>query len=306
MALSLANIRGLLALAEHLSFRRAAEALNLGQPALSAQIRALEDAVGVALVSRTTRDVRLTPEGERFVAQMRRLTAEMDSVVAALRDPALLLAGRVAFSCIPTVAAHIFPKVIKRFRDKHPGVAIEMHDEETVRLERRILSREVDFGIGGVPRWRDELEFTRLAHDPFVLVCAKTHPLARRGKVHLEEALQYPLISLSKGSNIRATTETYLSRQGYSFSPAYSLKQHYTIGPMVEAQLGISLLPNTAAASLKVSPRLRVIPLDHPDFTRELGLIKRIGEPLTPVAEAFYQATAQALRGPAGKHMTSE
>ena len=295
MALSLANIRGLLAVAEHLSFRRAAESLQLGQPALSAQIRALEESVGVALVARTTRDVRLTPEGERFVNQMRRLFGEMDTVVQSLRDPGQLIGGRVTFSCIPTVASQLFPQVIAAFQEEHPSVVVEMLDEATTLLERRILSREADFGIGGEPRWRDELEFTHLFSDSFVLLCPHDHRLAGRATVGLAELVEEPLITLTKGSNIRATTEAYFAAKGRSFAPAFTLMQHYTIGPMVEIGLGVALLPVAATFGLREQAGLRVVPLKEKDFVREIGLVKRKGEPLTAAADAFYRTTVQAV-----------
>ncbi len=295
MSFSLANIRGLLAVADHLSFSRAAESLQLGQSALSAQIRALEDSVGVALVARTTRDVKLTPQGERFVNQMRRLVTEMDGVVQTLRDPGMLAGGRVAFACIPTVASQLFPSVIADFRRSHPSVAVEMFDEATTLLERRVLSREVDFGIGGAPRWRDELEFTHLFTDRFVLLCRHDHRLARRAGVQLSDLADEDLITLGKGSNIRTTTDAYFATHQRKFSPAFVLLQHYTIGPMVVAGLGIALLPMAATAGWN-EPELRVVPIRDKNFAREIGFVKRKGEALGVAAETFYRAILDAVR----------
>ena len=298
MTLSLSKIRGFLAVAEHLHFRRAAGALDISQPALSTQIRALEETLGVRLVARTTRRVQLTPDGERFVTRMRRLFEEMEAVVGEMRDPRMLERGRVVFSCNPMVAAYVFPGVIEKFKRRYPGVTIEIIDEPTLALERRIISREVDFGIGVMPRWREELEFTLIVEDPFVAVFRRDHPLAKRARVSIDQVLQFPIISLSKGSNVRATIEAYCERTKRSFVPAYDLIHHYTIGAMVEAGLGITLLPSMATAMMKYSSRLKIAALNEPKFSRHVGLIKRTGETLAPAAFEFYQFTLQAMKRP--------
>lgn len=298
MTLSLSKIRGFLAVAEHLHFRRAASALDISQPALSAQIRALEETLGVRLVARTTRHVQLTPDGERFLTRTRRLFEEMEAVVSEIRDPRMLERGRVAFSCIPTVAAHVFPDIIEKFKRRYPGMAIKIIDEPTLALERRIISREVDFGIGAMPRWREELEFTPIVEDPFVAVFRRDHPLAKRAKVSIDQVLQYPIISLGKGSNVRATIEAYFERTKRPFVPAYDLIHHYTIGAMVEAGLGITLLPSMATAMMQHSSRLKIAVLNEPKFSRHIGLIKRTGETLSPAAFEFYQFTLQAMKKP--------
>ena len=250
------------------------------------------------LVARTTRRVQLTPDGERFVTRMRRLFEEMEAVVREMRDPRMLERGRVVFSCNPMVAAYVFPGVIEKFKRRYPGVTIEIIDEPTLALERRIISREVDFGIGAMPRWREELEFTLIVEDPFVAVFRRDHPLAKRARVSIDQVLQYPIISLSKGSNVRATIEAYCERTKRSFVPAYDLIHHYTIGAMVEAGLGITLLPSMATAMMKYSSRLKIAALNEPKFSRHVGLIKRTGETLAPAAFEFYQFTLQAMKRP--------
>jgi len=298
LTFSLSNIRGFLAVAEHLHFRRAAGALDISQPALSAQIRALEATLGVRLVARTTRRVQLTPDGERFRMRTRRLFEEMEAVVSEIRDPQQLKRGQVVFSCIPTVAAHVFPNVIGKFKRHYPGMAIRIIDEPALALERRIISREVDFGIGVRPRWHEDLEFTPIVEDPFVAVFRMDHPLAKHAKVEIDQVLQYPIISLSKGSNVRATIEAYFERTKRSFVPAYDLMHHYTIGAMVEAGLGITLLPSMATAMINSSSRLKIAALNEPGFSRHIGLIKRTGETLSPAAFEFYQFTLKAMKRP--------
>jgi len=294
--LSLTQIRGFVALARYLNFRRAADELRITQPALSAQIKGLEKDLGVALLTRTTRTVRLTPDGERFLPRARLLLDAVRCTLAEMSGGSNLEHGTLSFSCIPTIAAHAFPQIIREFQRHHPGVRVEMSDDETVNMERRIVNREVEFGIGGRPRSMDQLDFAPILEDPFVLLCRKDHPLAKRSKVAVKQVLKFPIVTLGRGSNVRNTLNTYFSRRGLLFEPEYEVIHHYSLGAMVEAKLGISLLPSMACNMIRGSPNLRVITLDDDKFTRSVGLIKRRGEALSPVAHRFYALGARAMQ----------
>ena len=293
---SLNTIRGFLTLAEHLHFGRAAKALAITQPALSNQIKVIEQSLGVRLFARTTRWVRLTPEGERFLHRARRVLSDLESAFIEMSDPAAPPRGNVAFACIPTIAGHMFPRIINDFESRHPTIKITMVDEATVEMERRIANREVDFGVGGLPRRKDELAFASIFSDPFVLVCRIDHAVARHSRIAINKVLDFPLISLGKDSNVRQTIENYFALAGRTFEPRYELKHHYTVGAMVEAGLGIAFLPSQATGMMRASPLLKIIPTQEPGFARHVGLITRRGERLSPAADSFYAFTIAAMR----------
>ena len=138
-------------LARYLHFGRAAEALAITQPALSNQIKLLERTLGIRLFARTTRWVRLTPEGERFLRRAQRIMSDVKSAFVEIANPTAPPRGAVVFACIPTIAGYIFPRIINDFHSRHPEIRVSMIDDTTVELERRIANREVDFGIGGSP-----------------------------------------------------------------------------------------------------------------------------------------------------------
>gem|GEM_PF-180371 len=295
MTVSLPQMRGFVTLAKQLSFKRAAVELGITQPALSSQITALERTLGVQLLARTTRSARLTPSGESFLRRSRRILFDLDSTVSEMRSPSALQQGIVTFSCIPTIAGEMFPRIIKQYRRRHPDVSIEMVDEETVAMERRIFNREVDFGVGGIPR-RDDLSFAQIFADPFVLVCHRDNPLARTSTASIEEALKHPGISLVKESNVRQTINAYVSSVNLVFEPAYEVLHHYTIGAMVEAGLGITFLPSQATVLLKASRHLKIIPFAEPAFVRPVGLITRRDETLSAIATDFCSFTVKSMR----------
>jgi DNA-binding transcriptional LysR family regulator len=293
---SFSKIRGFLAVAQHLSFRRAADELGITQPALSGQIKALEENLGVQLLTRTTRQVRLTAHGERFILRARRLAEDFEAAVSEMRGSTDLQRGTVRFSCIPSIVAYVFPKLIYEFARQHPSINVEMIDDATVSMERRLLTREVEFGIGGPPRWADELEFTPVVEDPFVVICRADHPLASQRRVSAKRVLNYPIISLARGSNVRETLVAQFTTIGQSFSPAYELIHFYSLGALVEAGLGITLLPVMACEQIKSLSHLRTVRLNHPKFTRPIGLLKRVGETLSPAANSLYDLAMKRIK----------
>jgi LysR family carnitine catabolism transcriptional activator len=295
MSISIPQVRGFLILAEHLSFRRAANELNITQPALSNQVKTLEQSLGVRLFVRTTRSVELTEEGMRFFRSSRRALAEFDSAIGSMSTPTDARFGFVTFACIPTIAGHAFPRIIRQYIKQNPQVTIEMIDQATAGMERKILDRDVDFGVGGRPRRRDEFTFVPLLSDPFVVVCKKDHPLAKKKAVRIEDAMKYPVICLAKGSNVRETIRTYFSDIGRNFTPAFELIHHYTVGAMVEAGLGIAFLPAQATAMI-ASPRVKIVPLADKAFARDVGLITRKGYKLSASAADFYAFTLNIMK----------
>lgn len=297
MDLSLTQIRGFISVARNLNFRRAAEELRITQPALSAQIKSLEKTLGVMLLARTTRTVRLTTDGERFLPRARRLLDAVQTTFADMASGSQLERGTVTFSCIPTIAAHAFPRMIREFKRHHPGVRVEMIDDETVNMERRIQNGEVDFGIGGMPRVMDQLDFAPVLEDPFVVMCRKDHPIGKLSKVSIDRILKFPIVSLGKGSNVRNALIGHFGRLGHAFTPEYEVIHHYSLGAMVDAGLGITLLPSMACDMIRGWPSLRVVPIDDRKFTRPVGVIKRRGEALSSTAERFSALAGKAMAG---------
>lgn len=295
MSISIPQVRGFLTLAEHLNFRRAANRLNITQPALSNQVKALELTLGVRLFVRTTRSVELTEEGTRFFRSSRRALAEFDAAISRMGVPDDAGRGFVTFACIPTVAGHAFPRIIRQYIKQHPQVTIEMLDLATAGMERKILDRDVDFGVGGRPRRGDEFSFAPILNDPFVLVCRKDHPLAKKKAARIDDAMKSPVICLSNGSNVRETIRTYFAEIGKNFAPAFELVHHHTVGAMVEAGLGVAFLPSQATAMI-TSSRLKIIPLTDRSFSRDIGLITRKGYRLSSPALDFYEFTLKIMK----------
>jgi LysR family transcriptional regulator, carnitine catabolism transcriptional activator len=295
VGLSLARIRSFVAVAEERQFRRAAERVGISQPALSAHLRELEGFLGLPLLSRTTRSVRLTAEGEKFLQRARNILADLESAVLEVRDHASLRRGRLAVASIPSAASRILPEVVADFTQRFPGIDVQMIELASQDVERCVAGGNADIGIAPTPDRNSELSFSFLMSDRFVGLVPRESRLARQRRVRLEELFAFPLIATVPGTSIRATLERACREHGKSLRVAHSVTQHHTVVAMVGAGLGVALLPSL---SLDDSLDVAQVMVVNPQISRNLGVIQRKGETSSAANEfiAGLRRTIQAGR----------
>ena len=288
--LSLPRIRNFVAVAEERQFRRAAERVGLSQPALSAQLRELEEFLGAALLSRTTRSVHLTAEGEKFLVRSRNILADLESAVLEVRDHASLRRGRLAVASIPSVTSRILPDIVASFTERYPGIDVQVIELGARDVERCVAGGNADVGIAAASDRNSELTFSFMLRDRFVGIAPLSSPLARKRRIPLEALFQYPLITTVPGTSIHATIERACRECGQSLRVTHSVTQHQTVVAMVRAGLGVALLPEL---SLTENLPVARVTVTTPEITRDLGIIQRKGESSSAAAHEFIGA----LRG---------
>lgn len=296
MNTDLKRLRSVIAVAEHGSFGRAANALRISQPALSTHVAQVERELGISLFSRTTRAVRLTAAGEGFVWRARRIIEELESALLDVREQATIARGRLSVAATPTVAAHVLPAAVQEFARRFPAVMVQIFDDVSSSVERLVSTGAVDFGIGPAPAERAALDFKPLVHDHFIAIVPRRHPLAERSGVTLREVLEYPVLTLRPGSNIRAVIERAHPSLGRAFQPAFEVHNHYTALGLVRAGLGAAILPAMVAQNLGDRAQFAVVQITHPTIRRVVGFMFRRGEKFQPAARAFQEI----FRGVAG------
>jgi LysR family carnitine catabolism transcriptional activator len=284
VGLSLPRIRSFVAVAEERQFRRAAERVGLSQPALSAQLRELEEYLGTALLSRTTRSVHLTAEGEKFLVRARNILADLESAVLEVRDHASLRRGRLAVASIPSVASRILPDIVATFTQRYPGIDVQVIELGARDVERYVAGGNADLGITAASNRNSELTFSFMLRDRFVGVAPLSSPLARKRKVPLEALFEYPLITTVPGTSIHATIERACREYGQPLRVTHSVTQHQTVVAMVRAGLGVALLPEL---SLMENLPVACVTVTAPEITRDLGIIQRKGESSSAAAHEF-------------------
>lgn len=281
------QLRAFLAVAECLSFAQAGERLHLSQPALSLAIKSLEEDLGGQLLSRTTRAVALTPEGETLLPLARQLLADWDNTEELLRQRFTLQMGKVSVAAMPSFAGNLLPAALKVFRQRYPRVNVAVHDVVNEQVLEMVRHRRVELGIGFEPESSNELLFTPFYLDRFVAVLAAESPLASRAEVTWSELLQEDFIALQRPSAVRLLLEQAILVRHGKLSVAFESHQLSTIGRMVANGLGVSAVPSLCIRQMQELGAV-CVPLAQPRIERQIGL--------TMLADHKLSAAAQALR----------
>ncbi len=297
MNLSLAKIGSFIAVAEAGQFRKAAEKIGVSQAALSSQIRDLEEHLAVTLFSRTTRSVRLTAEGERFLHSARKIVNDLAEAVADVRDKADLKRGRLIIAATPSVAANILPTAIVAFKARFPGIQIQLAEAQSSGVEQRVEIGLADFGVGPKPSGRVDFSFSFLQRDRFVGVVATNHPLAKRKSIPLAQLLEYPLLTTTPESSIHSSLHSVLTQRGIALPTEHLISQHHTVVAMVAAGLGVALLPSLAFGS-SVAAGIVLLKVIDPEIARDIGIFQRKGGSVSSAADAFVRQLTQERNEP--------
>jgi DNA-binding transcriptional LysR family regulator len=192
MALDFRALRYFVAVAEELHFTRAAERLYIAQPALSEQIRRLEDELGIELLRRTTRKVELTPAGAEFLSHARRILAEADAALADAARAARGETGSVRVATGATTGLDLVPKVLQAFRDERPRVALELHQSDWSDLSGGLREGSVDAAFVWLPFTHTGLGFAALREEPRLVALSADHPLAGERELSTEQIAGEP------------------------------------------------------------------------------------------------------------------
>lgn len=280
------QLRAFLVVAQTLSFAQAGDRLCLSQSALSLTIKALEDTLGGRLFSRTTRSVRLTPEGEALVPLARRLLADWDDAEDELRQRFSLRRGRVAMAAMPSFAGNLLPSVLKRFRQQYPAIGVTVHDVLNEDVMELVRSGAVELGIAFEPEPSCPLLFNPLYVDRFVAVVPTDSLLATQPSLTWSELLTEPFITLQRPSGVRVMLEKHLHQTGLSLPVAFESHQLATVGRMVANCLGVSAVPALCQQQMRELGAL-CVPLEEPVIQRAVGMLTRPGHELSVAAKAI-------------------
>lgn len=282
------DLRAFLAIVETRSFARAAEGLNLSQSAISRRIQKLESTVGAPLLERTTRHVAPTAVGRELVPLVTRMLDEFDRSLFAVRDLGTRRTGLVTIACLPTAAFYFLPTVIRLFNEDYPNIRVRILDLPANDGVQAVARGEVEFGINFAGAFDSELTFDRLIEDPFVLACRRDHELAGSDIVEWSDLAPYRLISVHRSSGNRTLLDAALAKVNLKLNWFYEVTHLSTSLGLVEAGLGISVLPRLATPKER-HPILVTRALGAPRVTRTIGILRRRNASLSPAAERFLE-----------------
>lgn len=292
----LGDLRAFIAVADLASFRAAAEAIHLSQPALSRRIDKLEEALGVRLFDRDTRNVELTAVGRDLARKARTLLDDLDEILLGVRDVAANRWGQVTLACIPSTVHYFLPAVLRAYHQRFPRIRVRVIDESANAVLSAVAHGEAELGLDMTGSDEPTLEFEPLLSEPFVAACHRDHPLARQRSVAWAELARYDFMTVDKASGNRLVMDLALASKHDRPRACFETRHVSTLVAFVEAGLGVAAVPRLSMPR-KGHPALVSIPIVEPEVTRTVGLIKRRGRSLSPAAEHLHAM----LRGVAKK-----
>lgn len=287
MKIDTLGVQAFIAIADHGSFNRAAEALYITQTALSRRMQNLESFLGVRLVERTTRSVSLTPIGQNFLPQARRLLMDLGMALVEIRETGKSLRGDVTIACVPTAGVHYLPRIVQQYAALYPENRIKILDHASSDVAAAVLRREAEFGINMQGPHDPELTSIPLLKDRFVLVCRGDHTLATKKRLSWKQLEPHVLILAGAESGNRPLLDLALKEREMKLRSFYEVQRSSTAVGMVAEGVGVAVVPELAVQK-GAYPQLRIVPLVDPVVSRMLVLLSRTKAQLTPAAQALY------------------
>lgn len=268
--------------------------IGLSQSAVSHSVKELETQTGVKLLDRTTREVVLTEAGHQLATRLERLLDELNST---LRDVGRLgqqLSGTVRVAASQTISAHLIPQCIAESNHRYPDIDFVLHDRPQQWVLESIRQGDVDFGIVIDPGAVSDLECEVVLSEPFLLLCRDDDPLASLSQVAWQALQGANLVLQDYASGSRPLIDAALAAQGVKATIVQEIGHPATLFPMVEAGIGISVLP-ALALPLPQGSRLTVKRF-VPCVERQLMLVRRKNRSLSGAAHACWDVVRMQAR----------
>jgi LysR family hydrogen peroxide-inducible transcriptional activator len=296
--MNLKDLKYLVALADTGHFGRAAERTFVSQPTLSAQLKKLEEYLGVKLVERQPKNVQLTDVGRQVVARARRMLNEGEEIVALARNNTNPLSGKLKVALIPTIGPYLLPRVMQKIRKALPELGLMLYEHQTENLLKRLRDGEFDVGIIALPVGEEGLESRELYKEAFTVAVPTHHPLAEKSSIKVADLKGQTLLLLEDGHCLRDQALEVCSRVDVHELEDFRATSLETLRQMVVAGLGITLMPELAIDSPFGSQRgLTVRQFAKPAPTRTVGAVWRKSSTRAPAIAAMCDVIDGVMAG---------
>lgn len=252
MTITFKQLEAFLAVARTLSFSQAAEQVHLSQPALSANIRRLEETIGARLFDRDTRTVALSVIGRDFVDIATGMKDHLEHGLGRMQELVAGKCGQLNIAAVPSVAANALPKILTRYKAEHPGIQLRIHDELSNACVEMVRSGMADVALMPQRAETDDLIQQVLFRDPLVVLCATDHPLAEKAHIEWADIIASDLIVRSNDSSVRQLIDTQYLQHGAILRAAYEVNHVLTALGLITAGLGIGVVPATLLRSVNM------------------------------------------------------
>jgi DNA-binding transcriptional LysR family regulator len=270
--MELTQLRYFVTIAETSSFTEAAARLHVSQPALSYQIKQLENELGARLFERTSRRVSLSTDGRAFLPLAQAVLYKADEARHVMEERLGAESGDVTFGTIPSVGAQVVPHILSTFRANFPGVTVHLLEAGSQELERSVLDGQADFAIMSTPAVTERLEVTPLMVEELFLVLPLHHELAKRPSVSIRQLADEEFVLLGGSYTLTKQILGFCHRAGFEPRVAYRTDTLESLRSFVRHGLGVSILPRLAL-EYPIDEMLTSVPFEE-GLTRDLNLIR--------------------------------
>jgi DNA-binding transcriptional LysR family regulator len=258
----LKHLTSFVAVAERLSFVRAAGQLHISQPALTGQIQKLEEELGVQLFTRNRRTVKLTEAGEVFVEEARATLARARQAADRVQKAARGEVGRLRIGFVSSAALEIVPGIVVEFRRQRPGVTLELINLRTVSQVKGLLGKTVDIGFLRLPLSNDQLSITVIHREEFAVILPKGHRFAKLKTLRIAQLRNEPFIAYGRrwAPGFFDSIMQLCTREGFSPNIVQETGEMYTAIALVAAGAGIAILPQSVALAQSRNVVIKLLP----------------------------------------------
>ncbi len=277
--ISLRQLRYLDALATHLHFRKAAEAAAVSQPALSMQIKDLEEDLGIKLVERLPTAIRLTPEGEEVVVRARKILTDVQDLKDFAQQLSQPLTGPLRLGIIPSIAPYLLPKILPELARLHPDLKLTVRETLTATLTEELVAGRLDAIVIALPVDNQALESAPIFIDRFLLARHKDPDSDLRHKVAPSELESENILLLEEGHCLREQALNYCQNLPAPNASSLGATSLATVMQMVSAGYGVTLLPEICADVEVRDDRVDLLRFQDPQPARTVGLVWRKSSP---------------------------
>jgi LysR family transcriptional regulator, low CO2-responsive transcriptional regulator len=270
------------------SFSGASTELHLSQPAVSMQVKQLEDVLGLPLFEHMGKRIHLTEAGEEALKTSRIIAAELSNLQHAVAEIQGLKGGTLTVSATST-ASVLAARLMALFRALHPDVRLSLNVVNRETLLLHLAENNIDLALMGKPPEGLDVKAQAFMDNPLVVIAATSHPLAGVADISLERLVAEPLIGREQGSGTRGALEKFLEGQGLILKPAMEMNKNEAIKQAVEAGLGLGVVSLHTVKAELASGQLCVLDVRGFPLMRQWYLVQRRGKRLSPAAQAFAQ-----------------
>lgn len=275
--------------ADTLNYRRAAEELHLTQPAVTAQIRSLEEGLGIALFDRMGRETTLTAAGTTLLEYVRKIEVIANDAVAALAPFGVQESIELNIGASHSIAIYLLPKVLAQMHYDWPRLRINVMAGSTAQVLQALTEHQTSVALIEAPAYRPDLKVEVIGKDELVLIVSPGHRWAEKEMVTAAELVKEPILLREQGSGMRQSLEAYLEENGVLRRQLHSLiemNNNEAIITAVEAGLGMGFAPLVAVEKALKLGTVKAIPVEKGPICRELSIVLPPGpDPRGPLAE---------------------